>query len=683
MLHLLFRYTLNNVVFGIALMVSIGLYVGIGSGRPDIRSYFEMSDLEFFNAWPLKTLMLLLCLNLAVVTWNRIPLTPPRYGVWCIHAGIITLIVGMSLYYHLKVEGRTLIQINHTVNVFYDTSQRALYVRAMNRPVYAMQPLPSLPRFGTYAGDGAGSVFDHSDLKNIGEMVPLETDSRTPVDVSTFLGLGQKVRLDVVGFYPYADLAEDVSEDPGSSNVGVELKMASPHGDAAGSTLTLCAADSGSAKQVFGTTELEHRNVSPESLAMIKDSAAHLLRISVTLPNQPAQAMDVQLGKTYDVAGTGYSITIDSFDPAFQTIGTQEIVPEMMVHVVSHAPAGPEEEFWRSLLQGSALQTDFKMDPATTPPMVKGNRQKEPIDKNLVLNFRFDDPAGLMPTNGDEKQTFITSTDSDLLAIDAAYTHATQVTDLSSGGQVHLNVEGTQMNADVRRLNHVKITTHVVETLPARRVKDIAESGEKQVLVVRVTAGNWSGDVDVPCDIYAAPDPMTQEPTEPWALGVVKIPGESESIQLQLGYTCRPMPALLSLKRFELVHYPGGTGDNGPFRDFRSTLEITEPSGERNTDVASLNSPIYYDGGKWIFFQAGYDPAGQFSTIGVGNRPAVGVMITGCVMIVSGLMYTFYVKPTVVRRMKAKALERIAAEKQKNGGGRRKGSEEAQQSIVS
>ena len=70
--------------------------------------------------------MLLLCLNLAVVTLNRIPLTPPRYGVWCIHSGIVTLIVGTLLYYHLKVEGKTLIPAGHLVNLFYDSGERGV-----------------------------------------------------------------------------------------------------------------------------------------------------------------------------------------------------------------------------------------------------------------------------------------------------------------------------------------------------------------------------------------------------------------------------------------------------------------------------------------------------------------------------------------------------------------------------
>ena len=124
------------------------------------------------------------------------------------------------------------------------------------------------------------------------------------------------------------------------------------------------------------------------------------------------------------------------------------------------------------------------------------------------------------------------------------------------------------------------------------------------------------------------------------------------------------MPAALRLKTFEMVPYPGALATaNSLFRDFRSTLELTDPDGDSETQVASLNSPVYYDHGNWIFFQAGYDPDGQSSTIGVGNRPGVNIMLAGCIMIVSGLLYAFYVKPIVIRRMKQAALAKAAAKK--------------------
>ena len=42
--------------------------------------------------------------------------------------------------------------------------------------------------------------------------------------------------------------------------------------------------------------------------------------------------------------------------------------------------------------------------------------------------------------------------------------------------------------------------------------------------------------------------------------------------------------------------------------------------------------------------------------LGVGNRPGVTTMTVACVMIVTGLLYAFYLKPVLIRRMKERAI---------------------------
>jgi hypothetical protein len=653
--HRLFRYTLNNVIFGIALMVLIGLYIAVGSGFVSVREYFEMSDLEFFNAWPLKLLMLLLCLNLITVTWNRIPLTPPRYGVWCIHSGIITLILGTSLYYHFKVEGRTLIPVNQTAVYYYDTERRALFARVADRAVFGVHALPSLPRFNDYDPDNPSPRLNHPDLADIERFNAIGPQTPSAGDLSDWLGLKQKVRLDIVGFYSYADVAQDVVEDPSSNDTGVELKVDSPHGDSGSVILT--TADPAAARQIFGITELEQRDVSESSLQMIRDAAQNMFRLTAARHDHPFQNFQTQLGQTLDLGG-GYSATLQSFNPTFPLFGTHEEVQALTLHIVSKSPA-PTREFWRMILASRALQTDFKMNPDTTPPFVKGNRQKQPIDKDLVLGFSFLDAADLMPSQGgEEKHTLLTAGQNTLLDIRTSFTQPAQITDFSNGGQIPLTIDGENVTADVHRLAHVKVLSHVVPTPTAQRQKDLGESGIKQVVVVRVSSGDWSQNVPVPCDLYAAPDPILQEPFDPWNLGTIKIPGATAPLQLQLGFVPLPLPALLTLRQFELVRYPGSEGDSGPFRDFRSTLEMQDSTGEKSVVVASSNNPIYFDGGRYIFFQAGYDPDERFSILGVGNRPGVGIMIAGCIMIVCGLLYAFYLKPVIIRRMKAAALAR-------------------------
>ncbi|HSV13230.1 MAG TPA: hypothetical protein VLI90_03175, partial [Tepidisphaeraceae bacterium] len=51
----------------------------------------------------------------------------------------------------------------------------------------------------------------------------------------------------------------------------------------------------------------------------------------------------------------------------------------------------------------------------------------------------------------------------------------------------------------------------------------------------------------------------------------------------------------------------------------------------------------------------------HWTILGVGNRPGVRVMILGCCMIVAGVLYAFYAKPYIIRRMKANAIAKANA----------------------
>ena len=63
-------------------------------------------------------------------------------------------------------------------------------------------------------------------------------------------------------------------------------------------------------------------------------------------------------------------------------------------------------------------------------------------------------------------------------------------------------------------------------------------------------------------------------------------------------------------------------------------------------------------GQSWLFSQASWEPGNlNYTVLQVGNRPAVYVMTTACVMIFIGLMYAFYAKPFVVKAMKRNAIK--------------------------
>src|SRR5207248_1677603 len=117
----------------------------------------------------------------------------------------------------------------------------------------------------------------------------------------------------------------------------------------------------------------------------------------------------VEIGKSYPLGDSGYTITIETYNPAWPMSGTGEIIKALTLMVKS-----PTTQFRRMILAGKDLQTDFKLDDPTGGPM--GKRQKEPLDANLVLLYRFSDPFHLLPQRGSIKHLLVTSNDSPAIA---------------------------------------------------------------------------------------------------------------------------------------------------------------------------------------------------------------------------------------------------------------------------
>ena len=157
---------LSSVWTGISLLFLIGVYVGIGSGFSSIRAKMEMTDLEFFDWWPMQVLIALLAVNLSIVTLRRIPLTLYRVGVWTVHIGILTLLTGCVWYFSQKSEGSVRIFLNKSVGAYYDATERALYVYKLkddgtvdSAVSPTMTPLPHLPIYYEHIAE-QGNAMD-------------------------------------------------------------------------------------------------------------------------------------------------------------------------------------------------------------------------------------------------------------------------------------------------------------------------------------------------------------------------------------------------------------------------------------------------------------------------------------------------------------------------------------------
>lgn len=106
---------IGNVWFGITMLFLVLTYCWIGSaGLAPFKDWLarrelEMTEMEWFSFWPFQGLLALMCLSLILVTLRRIRFNRFNLGVWMVHTGILTLVVGSAIYFGTKAEGDMLV----------------------------------------------------------------------------------------------------------------------------------------------------------------------------------------------------------------------------------------------------------------------------------------------------------------------------------------------------------------------------------------------------------------------------------------------------------------------------------------------------------------------------------------------------------------------------------------------
>jgi len=137
----------------------------------------------------------------------------------------------------------------------------------------------------------------------------------------------------------------------------------------------LVASDASARGLDLGIIELEHRIVTdPAQLATLRQAATQIHRIDAKVGDF-TQTMFVEVGKTYTLGSTGYSFTVENFNPAFPMSGTGEIVQTLTVHVTSKAPATPASSAEWFLVE-KPLQTDFALNAEGAGQWGNGRRNR-------------------------------------------------------------------------------------------------------------------------------------------------------------------------------------------------------------------------------------------------------------------------------------------------------------------
>jgi hypothetical protein len=218
----------------------------------------------------------------------------------------------------------------------------------------------------------------------------------------------------------------------------------------------------------------------------------------------------------------------------------------------------------------------------------------------------------------------------------------------------------------------IRLMTHGIEETKPRRVP-IAErerDAREHFSMIRVTLSkaDWSKTLWLPFNAYALPNEQ---------YGIARrIVYDTESIRLpdgrriELMYSrqSHTLPCPIALEDFALDTHAGGyTGDTTTVRDFVSHLRFKTDNGWSDPVRMSSNNPAS-TGGFW-FFQSTWDPPVQsagyagmnYTGVGVGNRNGVYIQLGGTIVAVIGMMYAFYVKPIIRRRIQDQHKQARAA----------------------
>lgn len=86
-------------------------------------------------------------------------------------------------------------------------------------------------------------------------------------------------------------------------------------------------------------------------------------------------------------------------------------------------------------------------------------------------------------------------------------------------------------------------------------------------------------------------------------------------------------------------------------KDYKSILRVVDGGKTVMTKTIEVNDPMKYKG--FVFYQSSYDPeGGKYTGLQVTKNPGLAVVYTGFILLCVGVVFIFYVKPFLRRKLK-------------------------------
>ncbi len=535
----------------------------------------------------------------------------------------------------------------------------ALYLRKQGDREWVQRPIDGLPFYNDYIGsreevwlpDGMELPLDPLDISvppaEAGDPLP-----NTDLNISAYLRYADIERRYLSGGTMLDPFVQVHVAAPGQPHISYDLhafdreKRQDPNG-----VLQL----------VWANNEAEREAVTVRRDPVIEIGVAQTGE-SLVLPLPLEKAFEANLEFT-PVAGTDYAYRIDFWRDNWE-IEPGQVVSMAQVSVQTGERefkrwvfAHPQEEQVDRVVEDHSTH-DHQADPHGADPHssdphgggAHGGGQVE-LDRGLDMKYvpgRRPAPITLVAGPREEQLSLILSTP----------TKETGLVPVTVGESIDLG-DGVSIEID-RFSARGGWDTRPRIVAPERRDREVKERKSMVKLSTRDgdTASTW-----VRFHHYPVRSPGENLRRYLYHPSEMRMP-DGTIIEVMLSRQRLPLPAPVVLDDFELITHVGGyTGSNLSVLNWRSLVSFAKGDSWTDSMPVAVNEPAEY-GGYW-YFQAQWDPpsppraAGDpasqglnYTVLGVGNRNGVGIQLLGCCIAVLGMLYAFYYKPTLIRRMR-------------------------------
>lgn len=370
--------------------------------------------------------------------------------------------------------------------------------------------------------------------------------------------------------------------------------------------------------------------------------------LSIEVRDPPVtQRIAIERGQTIKVDGTDYELTINDVFPAWPLVSPGfegASSPALLVGVKRR-----DMHYTRTVIQRfPALSQDIDE---------KGMRRREgPYDPNIVLRYRTSESGWLLLV-GDAESASAGKCNVGVFDVTGKVTRVALVRGTAQQVVLPTIALNIAMNEIIPNARMVEMP--MCEPLE-RRKANIAVRAASAIRVKFIGKGALAGWTDTDWCEYSdypneSPRSIVVRPpnSQPWEVAYSRL-------EHQLGFEL--IPGRLSVKFF-----PGRRSAESWHSDF--SVRVDE---NQRPTTASVFTNATTTFGNWTLFQSGAaQDHWSYTILGVGNRNGIYPMVLGCVMIVLGCLFAFYVKPVLIRRRQLAALAEAEARGKTVGGRRR------------